>query len=390
MRSADQTGLALLELLVATAIVLLLLGSLVTLAAPSHGGFSTQPASVDLVQRLRVAVEAVEASLQSAGSGPLNPLLGVPLGSAVPCVLPYRIGQRRPDAAAAFREDLVTTVSGIPGMAAPRLASGFEGRPGVITVAPVPGCPADDAACGIEAGMSVLVVDGVGQSGLYGVAAVEGANIALEARGLSSARRYPADAWVVPVAICTHYLRPASGPDGPQLARYDGYQSDLPQVDHVVSLSFEYYGEPLPPRRRDPPGALGQVMTYGPAPPPPGQDDDRDAWGAGENCVTRLEGAAQVPRLEALGTSQRLQWLGRAMLTDGPWCPDAAAAGRYDADLLRIRKVRVRLRVEAAVESVRGADPRWFQRPGSADGPWAVRDREVAFEVVMRTLGGGR
>ena len=28
-------------------------------------------------------------------------------------------------------------------------------------------------------------------------------------------------------------------------------------------------------------------------------------------------------------------------LTDGPWCPNATSTNRFDADLLRIRKVRV-------------------------------------------------
>jgi hypothetical protein len=386
------SGLALLELLVATAIALLLSGALLTMAAPSNGGFRTQPASVDVVQRLRAAVEALSSDLQAAGSGPVNPLSGVPLGSVVPCVLPYRVGQRRPDPAGTFRGDVVTAMSAAPGMAAARLPSGFVGRDGVAPVEPLPGCPAGNPACGIEAGMSVVLLDALGQWDLYGVAAVDGPRIRLEPRGPSSARPYPPGSWIVPIAISTHYLRPAAGSDGPQLMRYDGHQSDLPEVDHVVSLAFEYFGEPLPPQRRVPPGPLGQAMTYGPAPPAPGEDDGRDAWGPGENCVTAVDGGGmQAARLGVLGASHRLQPLAPAAFADGPWCPDASAATRFDADLLRIRRVRIRLRVEAWSDTLRGADARLFLRPGTAAGTsWVVRDRETVLDVVPRTLGGGR
>ena len=44
------------------------------------------------------------------------------------------------------------------------------------------------------------------------------------------------------------------------------------------------------------------------------------------------------------------------MLTDGPFCPDSTSASRFDADLLRIRKVGVVLRVQ--VPSSRAARTR--------------------------------
>ena len=133
-------------------------------------------------------------------------------------------------------------------------------------------------------------------------------------------------------------------------------------------------------------------MTYGPAPPPYGEDDDRDTWGAGENCLIAVAGTARVPRLAELGdASSPLQLLPAALLVDGPWCPDADAAVRFDADLLRVRKVRITLRAEAWSDSMRGRDARLFLRPGTASAAarWVV-DERAAFDVVLRAPGGSR
>lgn len=390
MNAARANGFGLIELLVATAILLVLAGSLLTIAMPSHQGFRVQPAAIEVQQRLRVGVDTLTYSLLHAGAGPVSPPLGLPLGATVPCLLPYRVGLRRADLPGQYHEEVLTVMSSAASAAAPRIAASFQGPAGTIPVSLVPGCPVGDAACGLQPGMSVLLADASGQWDLYGVSAVVADRITLEARGVSSRRRYLAGAWLVPVEIAVHYLRPPGGPDGGQLMRYDGYQSDLPQVDHVAALSFAYYGDPRPPQLRAEPGPVGQVMTYGPAPPGVAEDDDRDSWGAGENCVTAVDAGRQVPRLGQLNSGELLAPLDRAALTDGPWCPDAASPARFDADLLRVRKVRVTLRVEAP-DAMRGADPRLFRRPGIATGTGGlVPDLEVTFEVVPRTLGGGR
>jgi hypothetical protein len=87
----------------------------------------------------------------------------------------------------------------------------------------------------------------------------------------------------------TYYLRSAT-PGSFQLMQYDGGLSDLPMLDHVVRLSFDYFG----------------TTTAG-------------------------------------GPVVRLQ---PAVLADGPWIEDAAHR-TFDADLLRVREVRARLRLES-------------------------------------------
>ena len=102
----------------------------------------------------------------------------------------------------------------------------------------------------------------------------------------------------------------------------------------------------------------------------------------------------QVPRLAVLGTggaTDALVLLTDAQLTDGPWCPDGARADRFDADLLRIRKVRVDLRVQSALASLRGPAGILFTRAGtSSSSQRYVPDQEVRFDITPRNLNLGR
>jgi hypothetical protein len=385
-------GFALVEVLVATSVVLILAGGILMVALPTGAGFTREPAANDVQERLRAAVEALRLPLLEAGSGPGVALGGLTLGLVVPSIMPYRVGLRRPDPPGTFRRDLVTIVSSLPGAAAPTIQADFQGSVGSVTVGLPPGCPLGHPSCGIEPGMTVMLLDASGQADLYGVSSVTENLVWLEARGLVTARRYAAGARLIPVELVTFYLRAASGPDGPQLARYDGVDSDLPVVDHIVELTLEYFGDPQPPRPRAHQGLLGDTMTYGPAPPPPGEDDERDNWGAGENCVVAIAAAVRVPRLAELGDARSpLRLLPAESLADGPWCPDEAAGARFDADLLRVRKVRVTLRAEAWSDAMRGRDERLFLRPGTstAASRW-VPDERVTLDVVPRAPGGTR
>jgi Tfp pilus assembly protein PilW len=76
-----------------------------------------------------------------------------------------------------------------------------------------------------------------------------------------------------------------------------------------------------------------------------------------------------------------------AELIDGPWRPDAASPGRWDADLVRIRTVGVTIRIESALAALRGPAGALFARAGTATDPrvW-VPDQEVQFHVSPRNL----
>ncbi len=192
----------------------------------------------------------------------------------------------------------------------------------------------------------------------------------------------------------TYYLKANAGTDTFQLMHYDGVTSDVAVVDHVVGLGFEYFGEPFPPALVRPvTDPIGPWTTYGPRPPPPGTTSSQ--YPPGENCVFQLDATAlqQIPRLAVLGngTSTTLVPLTAAELTDGPWCPDATSARRWDADLLRIRRIAVRVRVEAQYAALRGPAGPLFSRAGtSRDANRWLPDQEIRLEVSPRNLNAGR
>ena len=102
----------------------------------------------------------------------------------------------------------------------------------------------------------------------------------------------------------------------------------------------------------------------------------------------------QVPRLAdiAFGGSgsqtNALVQLTSAQLTDGPWCPDGASAKRWDADLLRVRRIGVTLRVESANAALRGPASVLFAHGGtSKSGNKWLPDQQVTFQVSPRNLG---
>ena len=109
-----------------------------------------------------------------------------------------------------------------------------------------------------------------------------------------------------------------------QLMHYDGASTDLPVVDHVVRLRFDYFADgPLP--------------------------------------------------------------LDPAILQDGPWRPDEPGAPTFDADLLQIRRIHVFLRVQAALDSMRGPAGVLFVHAGtSTSAERYLPDLEVSFDVALR------
>ena len=63
----------------------------------------------------------------------------------------------------------------------------------------------------------------------------------------------------------------------------------------------------------------------------------------------------------------------------------------FDADLLRIRKVRVTLRVQTGVEGLRSRDTALFAKPGRAQmSDRVIPDYRATFDVAPRNLNLAR
>ena len=382
-------GFTLAELLIAGALALLLMTGLAAVVDPSHAVARTQAAATDVRLRLRAASEAIVAELHGAGSGPAGGVYGRPLGGLAPAVLPLRLGSRG-DPPGVARPDALTVIATAGVGAAAELAAVFVPGVGTAQIAASPGCPSGDPACGVRVGVSVAIVDERGQWDLFTVATVTGASLGLLPRGAISGRPFPAGSRLIPVNVVCFFLRPGTAAEGLQLTTGDGDQWDLPLVDHLTGLTFDLLGDPSPPRLGSAGGSPGSA-TYGPSPPPPGDDTITDDWPAGENCTFFAVAGAQSSRLPVLSAGTGLVPLPASMLTDGPWCPDGSSANRYDADLLRVRAVRITIQAEASSAAVRGTDPRLFLHPGSSrDRSGVASDQKVVIDVVPRALQAGR
>ena len=72
-------------------------------------------------------------------------------------------------------------------------------------------------------------------------------------------------------------------------------------------------------------------------------------------------------------------------LADGPWCPYDGWSDAYDADLFRLSRVDLRLRVEVQSAEFRGPAGRLFTRGGTAsrNAPRWVLDRTLETSVAL-------
>jgi hypothetical protein len=178
-----------------------------------------------------------------------------------------------------------------------------------------------------------------------------------------------------------------------QLKYYDGDQRDEAVVDNVVELVFEYWGDPRPPMMIRPvTDSTPPWTSYGPKPPALGVKPT--AWPAGENCAFTIDpvSGTHVGRLPDLSPGgDALIAMGKEMLTNGPWCPDANFPTRYDADLLRIRKIGVRARVQVASSELRGPAGVLWRNGGTAkSSAHLVPDQEIRFDITPRNFNLGR
>jgi hypothetical protein len=220
-----------------------------------------------------------------------------------------------------------------------------------------PNCPASAGKlCGFEEKMDVIIFDTSGNFDMFNITRVQDAAGHLQHRGQQLSKAYNIGASITQIVSNTFYLDRATN----QLMRYNGGNNDVPVVDNVVDLSFEYYGDPNPPTLPKPPAGEANCL-----------------YDAAGNYIARPVLAQDDGSLAALPL---------AMLRD-----DAVLCGggqnQFDADLLRVRKVRVNLRMQAGLASLRGTDTALFRNPGTAKGGERyVPDYRLSFDVTPRNL----
>jgi type II secretory pathway pseudopilin PulG len=348
-------GYMLIELLVVASIVCTVLAVVLRVCATAQNTVRTHGDSTDLQQRLRVAVEAIRRDLAAAGAGLSRGFPGGPLVDAFAPILPARSGLLGADAEMSYHADRITALF-VPAQASQtRLSGRMPAESGPLQVdGGAVGCP-PDGTCGFRAGDRVLIYSPDGGDGVHDIftlSAVDASASFLIPPGPLS-RRYDAGARVATIVQRVYYLDRT----GRRLMMYDGDRSDVPVIDHVVDLRFTYYGDPSPTSVTPPSGG-------------------------GSNCAYAA-GTPPVPLLQDLGGAALVP-LTAAQLTDGPWC--GQSPGRFDADLLRVRRIGVALRLEAEGAEFRGAGAAFANRGTSLDAERYVPDVQVTFDVAPRNL----
>jgi hypothetical protein len=365
----------------------------------ARASFAVQPEAADMQQRTRVAAGALYKDIVMAGAGTTQGANVGPLIQYFAPVLPYRQGTNRDDPAGTFRTDAITLMYVPPTVAQTTLVgSGPATVSADIGINQGPGCPTLDLSCGFGIGMTTLLHDGSGAYDTFTVTGVSPPGLHLERTGgvLTQTSYAPPATTVTEIRNIVYSLKTDPLTRLSQLVTREGATgADAPLVDHLVDLRFDYYGDPQPPMLTlDPSG--NPTTTYGPVPPALLEQIPTAGYPPGENCTFAVDPASglRVPRLQVLdqsGASNGVVLLTPPQLTDGPWCPDAMNANRWDADLLRIRTIAVTLRIEAADAALRGPAGVLFINGGTArSGTRWLPDRTVRFQVTpwnLRKLG---
>jgi len=381
-----ENGFSLVELTIAMGLMLIVTAGVFTMLNPAQGAFAAQPEVADMQQRLRVATDTLYKDMIMAGGGAYQgQRSGSLLGFFAP-VMPYRNGSTNDDPPGTYKTDTITLTYVPPTMSQTGLATkGPSLNSAEIGVTAEPGCPAADPLCGFHAGMTVMMYDDSGNFDTFTITNVqEGGQLHIQhnASKLTYTGYDPATTKIVQAANVVYYLNAATN----QLMLYDGtLNPDVPVVDNVVGLNFEYYGDPQPPLIKNPTAvSTSWVTTYGPRP----------TQGVA-NCV--FDGSVQpLPLLPTLGAANSgLVQLTAAQLNGteagAQWCPNVASTNRYPAALLRIRKIVAKVRVQAALASLRGPASVLFTNGGTSTSSikW-VPDQEIRFQVTPRNLNLGR
>jgi prepilin-type N-terminal cleavage/methylation domain-containing protein len=418
---ASERGFTLLEVLVATAILVVVTAAIFGVLDPSAGAFQTQPEVADLQQRLRVGVGQLKHDLMNAGAGSYSGLndstnyqTARGLVNYFAPILPYvQSSDANDNGQGAFFANRLTLIY-VPSTAAQTsLKSDMASPTSQIQVNQESGCPfkpgtqlVADPLCGFHAAgagggeaTKAVIYDGTGAFDEFVVTAVNESGSDLDFQHLQQgtfSKAYQVPSRISEVVSHSYFLKT----DTNQLMHNDGLGTTTPVLDNVVGLDVQYFGDPWPPVFVAP-GSANLSTTYGPAPPGLDAGKPIGAWPIGENCVwaTQETGGRRtyVPRLAAMSGRGTLVRLTGVDLTDGPWCPDANNANRYDADLLRIRKIRVTLRVQTGNRALRGSgslaagpDALFTNGGTAATLSRSVPDEQIRFDVSPRNLNLGR
>jgi prepilin-type N-terminal cleavage/methylation domain-containing protein len=352
-------GFTLIESLMAMSLMLIITGSIFALVNPNATVTQVQPEAMDMQQRARIGSDLLFRDLFMAGAGTYSgPKTGALTNFFAP-IIPRKMGMTGADNWSVVRDDAVT-ISYIPNTySQTTIRDPMPQVSAELKVEDMPNCPKGEALCGFKEGMTVLIFDDEGHFDFFTITQVQDDAAHLQHRQQDLSYAYQPGAIVTQAESHMYYYDAANR----QLRHYDGYQTDVPVVDNVVGVLFEYFGDPNPPAKPKPPAGVSNCLY------------DTAGNHLGGMSVLATEGGSLSP-------------LPLAMLNNGPWCGDGN--NRFDADLLRVKKVRITLRVQASQAVLRATGADYIVAGTSKSAQRSLPDYTVRFEVSPRNMNLGR
>ena len=345
----------LLEAVVSTAIVVVLLGAVLSLVDPAQGAVAAQPQAAEMQQRARAAFAEMHRDLLMAGSG-MGAGSRTALGWLRAPVAPGRIGGSTGHAGRP-EDDAFTLFHAPPGVHGAHLDSELPADLGEVHVSLAPGRGCNrPPRCGVDAPGNALVFDARGRSELFRIVRARGSAVRMRRFGADAGAAFPAGAWVVPVTVRGYALDRRRE----QLRRLGGTAATLPFLDGVVDLTVRFFGGPLP------------VLT-------PASSVDEASGRLAAPCLVAAAGGERTPG----AAPSPVRELTAAELTDGPWC---GSSQRFDIDLFRVRRVRIAIRLRVPEDAWRGRELLAPGPPGRRARAGAVPDLTVRFDAAPRGL----
>lgn len=376
VEQSGAAGFSLAELVVALGLSAVGLGAMALMTSGVLGTFAAEPAAAEQQQRARAVAAVLTDDLTRAGRGFLAGTEEGP-GWGVPAVVPdrWRTGAWVIGAAAST----FGVIGGARSAAHARLAAAVAAGESRLVLERPAYCAPASPTCRFAAGDDIVLT---GAHGAFALATIRAASPPLILDLTAPlGEGWPAGTTVSVVDAPVYALRDDAETGFRQIVRARGPGPATALVDFVDRFDVEWFVAGAPPAVREAPDGTPEQATFGPVPPPAGQAGD-PSWPAGENCLFLRDAAGRaVSRLAPLGTGAVAVPV--AALSDGPWCPSAMAAVRWDGDLSRVVGVRLRVRLVVASAMLRVA-------AGTLLEPPRARHREVPRLTIAVHLAPGR
>ena len=338
--------MTLAEVAISAGITTAAVGTAVSVVVPLHRALDHQRASAEVHQRGRAMFERLQYDLRNAGIWTGRPISAAP--RAWPAVLPFDIaavGPGRPRA----QNSAITILRPLPRASRVEATSPLSQRVPTVTVRQPRECrPSAGRWCELRADTTVMIVDPTGRSNFLRVTGVVTDTATVTALDGGPLPSYPVGSAVIPIQIRTYH----HDANRAQLRYRDGWMTSAPVTNHVAGISFRYFGDPL--------GSRSSTSASAASPSPCRSTGLQDGGGSGS-------GQVEVTLAE---------------LGDGPWC---GARPTFDADLFRVRRVRVEMRLQSPLALRRRGDLSSVSGPGSRTSSYA--DLTAHFEVTIRNVG---